>query len=342
MMSENSGTKPSSIGQALSKHPVLILLIVLIIVPWIFQIWPIWTDILLFGLFAMAFNILLGQTGILSFGHATFFGLGGYITAMFLMEPYAIPRVPRWMGWIGIIVGVLAATAGAIMVGALGLRRRGTYFALITLAFSQMFYFLFFTNFMIPTVTGPNFTGGDDGIIGVPTPPILTWVYWRTPITWYYFVLLVFISAIYVLRSISTSPAGEVLKAIRDNEQRVKLLGYNTDKFKLISFIISGLFSGLAGSLYTINIRFAHAAFFSYLLSGEVVIMTLFGGMGTFFGPFIGAIVYILLKDLVSMFTMHWMIIVGAIVMVMTWLYRGKGLLEIIQEAVVPKLRRIR
>ncbi len=304
---------------------MLILTVLLIILPWIMPSFSTATDMLIFGLFAMGFNLLLGQTGILSFGHATFFGLGAYGTAMFLVEPQSIQRVPISLGWFGLITGIGLATIVALVIGILSLRRKGTYFALITVAFNMMMYFIFIQNPF-------NLTGGGDGLVGIPTPPLFGLENWRTPLTWYYFVMIIIVIAVALLKILQTSPFGKVLKAISENEERVKLLGYNTDKYKLISFTLSGLFSGLAGALFAFHLNYVGLDTLYWMLSGEVLIITLLGGFRTFFGPLIGAVAYIILKDGISAFTEEWMIVMGLMVMAIILAFRGTGILEMIEK----------
>jgi len=311
----------------INKHPMLILGILLIIMPWIMPSFSTATDMLIFGLFAMGFNILLGQTGILSFGHATFFGLGAYGVAMFLMKPGSVPRVAAQFGWLALVIGVALATIIALIIGMLSLRRKGTYFALITVAFNMMFYFIFIQNPF-------NLTGGGDGLIGIPTPSILGFDSWRTPVTWYYFCMIVIFIAVAILRIIQTSPFGQVLKGIRENEERVRLLGYDTERYKLISFTLSGLFSGLAGAIFAFHLNYVGLDTMFWLLSGEVLVITLLGGFRTFFGPLVGAVAYILLKDGISAVTENWMIVMGIIIMGIILAFRGSGLLEIAEKLI--------
>lgn len=305
-----------------NSRPMSVVAIILIVLPWIMPSFSVATDILIFGLFAMGFNILLGQTGILSFGHASFFGLGAYGTAMLLVKPGSIPRIPDSLGWFGLFTGVALATVVALAIGILTLRRKGTYFALITVAFNMMIYFIFLQNPF-------DLTGGGDGLIGLPTPPILFFENWRTPLTWYYFVMIIVFIAVIILRIIQTSPFGEVLKAIRENEERAKLLGYDTDRYKLISFTLSGTFSGLAGSIFAYHLNYVGLDTLFWLQSGEVLIITLLGGFRTFFGPLVGAAAYILLKDGISAVTEEWMIVMGVIIMGIILAFRGAGILEI-------------
>jgi branched-chain amino acid transport system permease protein len=319
--------KLQSILGWMNQHPMYVLAIILIVMPWVMPSFAVSTDVLIFGLFAMGFNILLGQTGILSFGHAVFFGLGAYGTAMFLMKPQAVPRVPASWGMFGFVTGIALATAAALGIGALSLRRKGTYFSLITVAFNMMVYFIFIQNPF-------DMTGGGDGIIGIPTPPLLFLEKWRTPVNWYYFCMIITLVAVAILRIIQTSPFGEVLKGIRENEERVMLLGYDVGRYKLISFTLSGLFSGLAGSLLAFNLNFVGYDTLYWMVSGEVLIITLLGGFRTFFGPLVGAVAYLLLKDGLSAVTENWMIFMGAVVMAIILAFRGSGILEIAEKLI--------
>ncbi|MFC1507262.1 branched-chain amino acid ABC transporter permease [Thermoproteota archaeon] len=312
----------------ISKNSMLVLFLILMVFPFLTSSRFVATDILIWGLFALGFNILLGQTGIGSFGHAAYFGLGSYGAALWLMRPYGVRTiVPLWLGWGALASGTGLAVLAALFVGLLGLRRTGHYFALIALAFAQMFYFIFYQN-------PGGITGGGDGIVNIPTPPIL-WidgVVWRTPLTWYYFVMIVAMIAIFVIRKISNSHFGQVLKGIRENEQKVSLLGYNVWRYRLVSFMISGLFSGFAGSLYAFHLNYVGLENLTWLVSGDVFLMTLLGGRGAFFGPLLGAALYIWMKDFFASVTDNWMIPLGIVVVAVIWSYRGKGVYEIIKE----------
>jgi len=316
------------IFEYVSRNPILVLFLILMVFPFLTSSRFVATDILIWGIFALGFNILLGQTGIGSFGHAAYFGLGSYGAALWIMRPYGVRTiVPLWLGWGALASGTGLAVLGALFVGLLGMRRAGHYFALITLAFAQMFYFIFYQN-------PGGITGGGDGIVNIPTPPIL-WIegtVWRTPLTWYYFVMIMALVAIFLMRKISNSHFGQVLKGIRENEQRVSLLGYNVWRYRLTSFMISGLFSGFAGSLYTFHLNYVGLENLTWLVSGDVFLMTLLGGRGAFFGPLLGAAFYIWMKDFFAAVTDNWMIPLGIVVVAVIWSYRGKGIYEIIKE----------
>ena len=229
--------------------------------------------VLCFALFACAFNLLLGFTGLLSFGHAAFFGTSAYITAHLCKEVGLSPEL-------GIAFGVLSSGILGFLMGSLAIRRQGIYFAMVTLALSQMIYFL--------AVQLP-FTGGEDGIQGVPRGLLFGLIDLKDDVTMYYFVLIIFLLGFALIVRTVHSPFGQVLKAIRENEPRAVSLGYDVDRFKLISFVISAALAGLAGSLKTLVFQLATLTDVHWHMSGEVVLMTLLGGMGTILGPVVGA-----------------------------------------------------
>ena len=229
--------------------------------------------VLCFALFACAFNLLLGFTGLLSFGHAAFFGTSAYITAYLCKELGLSPEF-------GIVLGVLGSGILGFMIGSLAIRRQGIYFAMVTLALSQMVYFL--------AVQLP-FTGGEDGIQGVPRGMLFGLINLKDDVSMYYFVLVIFLLGFALIVRTVHSPFGQVLKAIRENEPRAVSLGYDVDRFKLISFVISAALAGLAGSLKTLVFQLATLTDVHWHMSGEVVLMTLLGGMGTILGPVVGA-----------------------------------------------------
>lgn len=229
--------------------------------------------VLCFALFACAFNLLLGFTGLLSFGHAAFFGTSAYITAYLCKELGLSPEF-------GIVSGVLGSGILGFLIGSLAIRRQGIYFAMVTLALSQMVYFL--------AVQLP-FTGGEDGIQGVPRGMLFGLINLKDDVSMYYFVLAIFLLGFALIVRTVHSPFGQVLKAIRENEPRAVSLGYDVDRFKLISFVISAALAGLAGSLKTLVFQLATLTDVHWHMSGEVVLMTLLGGMGTILGPVVGA-----------------------------------------------------
>ncbi len=237
--------------------------------------------ILCFALFACAFNLLIGYTGLLSFGHAVFLGTAGYV-AGHSIKVWGFP--PE----LGLIAAALAAAALGWVIGSLAIRRSGIYFAMITLALAQMMYFFF--------LQAP-FTGGEDGLQDVPRGRLLGVIDLADDYNLYYFVLAIFVFAFWLIHRTIHSPFGQVLKAIRENEARAISLGYDVAKYKLLAFVLSAGLAGLAGATKTLVFRFATLTDAHWHTSGEVVLMTLLGGMGTVFGPVVGAATIVTLQN---------------------------------------------
>jgi branched-chain amino acid transport system permease protein len=273
------------------------------------------SEILIFALFAMAYDLVLGYSGMLSFGHAAFFGIGAYTTGIILIRVY--PSVP-----VGLLAGVIMSSLAALFLGYLSIRRRGIYFTMVTLAFAQMFYFIAFK--------WTSLTGGDDGLQGVPRPSVgpldLT-----SETTLYYLILFFVLISVFVGFRVVNSPFGKTLQALRENKDRAMSIGYNIDRFRLMVFVISGFFSGLAGGLYALLLNFVPLSSLYWTNSGEVVVMTIVGGMGTLFGPVVGALAIILLRDIISNFTQSWSFIMGILFMASVLGFRG-GIVGIIRE----------
>ena len=278
--------------------------------------------ILCFAIFACAFNLLFGFTGLLSFGHAAFFGSAAYATGWIVRTANLTPEL-------GIVFGVGIAAALGLLVGLLAIRRQGIYFAMITLALAQMVYFA--------CLQAP-FTHGEDGLQGVPRGRLFGLVPLDNDVTMYYFVLAVFIAVFLFIRRIVHSPFGQVLKAIRENEPRAISLGYAVDRQKLLAFVLSAAFAGLAGSLKTLVLGFATLSDVHWSMSGEVILMTLLGGLGTFFGPVVGGSIVIALQDLLADRVGSWVtVIIGVIFVACVLLFR-RG---IVGEFVAFRQRRI-
>lgn len=237
--------------------------------------------ILCFALFACAFNLLIGYTGLLSFGHAVFLGTAGYV-AGHSIKVWGFP--PE----LGLVFAALAAAALGWVIGSLAIRRSGIYFAMITLALAQMMYFFF--------LQAP-FTGGEDGLQDVPRGKLLGLIDLADDYNLYYFVLAIFVFAFWMIHRTIHSPFGQVLKAIRENEARAISLGYDVAKYKLLAFVLSAGLAGLAGATKTLVFRFATLTDAHWHTSGEVVLMTLLGGMGTVFGPVVGAATIVTLQN---------------------------------------------
>ena len=234
-----------------------------------------------FAIFAASLNLLLGYAGLLSFGHAAFFGTGAYITAYVMKEWDFTPEL-------GLIMGVLCSTALGYIFGALAIRRQGIYFAMITLALAQVIYFL---------ATQVPFTNGEDGIQGVPRGKFLGLIDLSTSTPMYYFALVVFVIAFFLIKRIVSSPFGQVLKSIRENEPRAISLGYDVNRYKLIAFTLSAGLAGLGGGLKSLVLQLASLSDVFWHTSGEAVLMTILGGIGTLWGPVAGAAVIINLQN---------------------------------------------
>jgi branched-chain amino acid transport system permease protein len=236
--------------------------------------------VLCFALFACAFNLLLGYTGLLSFGHAVFLGTAAYVTGHAL-KVWELPTL------LGLAVGTLAAAALGWVIGSLAIRRQGIYFAMVTLALAQMVFFLF--------LQAP-FTGGEDGLQGIPRGTLFG-LDLANDVNLYYLVLAIFAGSFWLIQRTIHSPFGQILKAIRENEPRAISLGYDVAKYKLLAFVLSAGLAGLAGATKTLVFKFATLTDAHWHTSGEVVLMTLLGGMGTVFGPVVGATVIVTLQN---------------------------------------------
>jgi branched-chain amino acid transport system permease protein len=252
---------------------------------------------LCYAIFACAFNLLLGFTGLLSFGHAAYLGAAAYATGWLV-------RSAGWPTELGILAGVAVAAAIGLVVGLIAIRRQGIYFAMITLALAQMVYFV--------CLQAP-FTGGEDGLQGVPRGTLFGVIPLANDVAMYFTVLVIFVAVFLAVIRIVHSPYGQVLKAIRENEPRAISLGYDVDRYKLLAFVLSTALAGLAGALKTLVLGFATLSDAHWSLSGEVVLMTLLGGLGTFAGPVLGAITVIGLQDYLADRVGSWVtVIIGA------------------------------
>jgi branched-chain amino acid transport system permease protein len=261
---------------------------------------------LCFALFACAFNLLLGFGGLLSFGHAMFLGTAGYVCAH-AAKVWGFP--PEF----AILAGTVASAALGAVVGALAIRRQGIYFAMITLAVAQMMYFFYLQT---------PFTHGEDGIQSVPRGVLFGVLDLSQILTMYYVVLAIFVLGFLFIYRVIHSPFGQVLKAIRENEPRAISLGYDADRYKLIAFILSATLAGLAGAVKAIVFQLASLTDVHWTMSGEVVLMTLLGGMGTIFGPVVGAFIIIALESYLAGFGEWVTVITGAIFVVCVLAFR--------------------
>ena len=272
-----------------------------------FLVYPIFLmKMLCFALFACAFNLLLGYTGLLSFGHATFFGGAAYFTA------HAV-KVWGWPPEAGILLGMAGAALLGLVMGFFAIRRQGIYFAMITLALSQMFFFF--------CVQAP-FTQGEDGIQGVPRGMLFGVLDLNVSLHMYYFVLVVFLIGVFAIWRIVNSPFGMILRSIRENESRAISLGYSVANYKLGAFVMSAALAGLAGSLKAIVFQFATLTDVTWQMSGEVILMTLLGGIGTMVGPIVGASLVVGLENTLATSGFPVTIATGLIFMVCVLVFR--------------------
>ena len=276
------------------------------------------TEILIWGLFAMAFDLVYGYTGMLSFGQSTFFGFGSYAMTL------AILRGGIGL-WPALVLGIVAATIMAALVGFVAVRIRGHYFVIITVIYSLVFFFW--------ALNWTWLTGGDDGLsLKVPDVPLGVWtVSLYDPLTNYYFVLVCCVVAFLVCHRIVQSPLGKVFVSIRENEHRARLIGYHVDRFKLLAFVIAGALSGLAGALYSLTFRYANAGLMHWTLSGDAVVWTLVGGTGTLVGPILGTALLVVFTDYVSASFENYKIIIGALIVAMV-LVAPQGIAGVVRQ----------
>jgi branched-chain amino acid transport system permease protein len=286
---------------------LLVGLALLLVAPFI-GLYPVFMmKALCYAIFACAFNLLLGYTGLLSFGHAAYLGAAAYATGWLVRSGGLTPEL-------GVLAGTGVAALGGLAIGLIAIRRQGIYFAMVTLAMAQMVYFVF--------LQAP-FTGGEDGLQGVPRGKLFGLLSLADDKLLYYVVLAVFVAVFLFIIRIVHSPYGQVLKAIRENEPRAISLGYDVDRYKLLAFVLSTAIAGLAGSMKTLVLGFATLSDAHWSLSGEVVLMTLLGGMGTFAGPVIGAFTIIGLQNFLADQVGSWInVIIGVIFVVCVVAFR--------------------
>ena len=276
------------------------------------------TRVVVMGLAAMSLNFLLGYTGVLSFGHAAYFGLGGYGAAMAI-------KYLQWGALPAMALGVAVATLAAIAIGALIVRRRGVYFAMVTIAFGQVFYFIAFR--------WNDMTGGDDGLTGWRRPAI-EFGPWKLDIVnddkaFYYFALVIMLISAAAMARLINSPLGRSLIAIRENERRARFLGVAVERRIWLSFVISCFFVSIAGGLYALLNNFIDPRALRFDLSGNLVIMAVMGGMRSFWGPLFGAAIFVVLQDYLSSRTENWMFLIG-LVFVLVVRFFPRGLLGVL------------
>lgn len=311
-MSSTSATV-SGVGGLWRENLSIILLTALFAAfPFVLPYTALANEIMLFALAAVAFDLCLGYTGVMMFCQASFFGVAVYATALTLL--HVTSNI-----FVALAVGVAAAAVVAVLVGFMATQRSGTYAVLLTLAFAEMIYFIAFQ--------WSSLTGGDNGLTGIKRPNLelfgLAEINLQSSLAFYFFSLIFFIGAFYLIRRITHSPFGKVLMAIRENEQRAQAIGYNTRMYKIAVFVLGGAFMGLAGALYCMYICFAHIHYVHFEISGNIVMMVLTGGMGTLFGPVVGAFIIVLATDVASALWDRWMIVMGAMFVFFVLFARG-------------------
>jgi len=292
------------------KHPAVLVLAAVVLLP--LAVRPaIATEIWIFAIFGLGLNLLLGYTGLLSFGQATFFGSSAYV-AGYLLKHYGIGL------FLALGVGIGIGALSALLVGYLCVQRSGLYFIMLTFALNQLFYFVAYQ--------WTSVTGGEDGMPGIPRPPLLG-VDLRSPLAYYIAVSALFLIALWAMKRIVESPLGKILQAIRENELRAEAVGYNVPRFKLLAFVIGGAFSGLAGVLYAMLFGIVPLEAISFVFSGNVVFATLIGGSGSLYGPIIGSFVFIWLSESMSVMWARWPLLLGVAFVIVVLFLRG-GVVE--------------
>ncbi len=292
------------------KKPVVLLVAAVVLLPLIVR-HAIASEIWIFAIFGLGLNLILGYTGLLSFGQSTFFGSAAYV-AGWLLKHYGIGVFAA----LGIGIGVGAASAA--LVGYLCVQRAGLYFIMLTFALNQLFYFIAYQ--------WTSVTGGEDGMPGVPRPALLG-IDFQDPLNYYVFVSVLFLLSLWIMKRIVESPFGKILQAIRENEARAEAVGYNAPRFKLLAFVIGGAFSGLAGVLYAMLFGIVPLEAIGFVASGNVVFATLIGGSGSLYGPVIGSFVFIWLSESVSTLWARWPLLLGVAFVIVVVFLRG-GVVE--------------
>ena len=269
------------------------------------------TEIWIFAIFGLGLNLLLGYTGLLSFGQSTFFGSAAYV-AGWLLKHYAFNV------FLALGIGVGVGAFSALLVGYLCVQRSGLYFIMLTFALNQLFYFIAYQ--------WTSVTGGEDGMQGVPRPAFFG-IDFRDPMAYYIFVSLLFLASLWLMKRIVESPLGKILQGIRENEVRAEAVGYNVPRFKLLAFVIGGAFSGAAGVLYAMLFGIVPLEAISFVFSGNVVFATLIGGSGSLYGPIIGSFVFIWLSESMSVVWARWPLLLGVAFIIVVLFFRG-GVVE--------------
>jgi branched-chain amino acid transport system permease protein len=296
-----------------TKYRVPLSILALCLLPWLLPSKALAVNVLIYGVIAVGYNLLFGYTGLLSFGHAAFVGTGAYVTGIAIGQ-FGVP----W--YLAVLMGILGGGILAFIMGALSTRTRGIYFSMVTLALAQLVYYV--------ALQASTWTGGENGLRGFTVNRINLFgfdINFLDPVNKYY-VLMVFASlALWFVSRILNSPFGAAIEAIRENERRARTCGYDVERTKLLSFTLSGTICALGGTMSALHLAFVPLDSLHYLSSGMIVMMTLLGGASSFFGPFIGALVFLVMEDVFSLWTSHWQIIVGT-VFVLFVLFLPKGI----------------
>lgn len=292
-----------ALADTIAKHRVAAVIVFLMLFPWLMPYEALAVNVLIFGLYAVGFNILFGYTGLLSFGHAAFLGSGSYGAGMVMVHL-------GWPWYLAIPVGVAAATAIGAVIGYLAIRTRGIYFAMVTLALAQSVYYIVYK--------AERWSGGENGLRGIEvgTIDLLGWrIDFLNPTVKYYVVLVFVALALWFVSRVLASPFGAVMETVRENDRRAQACGYDVARTKLLAFVISAALCGLAGALRALHLSIVPIDSLHYLTSGMVVMMCLLGGMGTFFGPFVGAAALLLIEEELTNLTPHWQLVTGIVFM---------------------------
>jgi len=292
------------------KRPVILILAAIFLLPLIVRP-AIASEIWIFAIFGLGANLLLGYTGLLSFGQSTFFGSAAYV-AGWMMKAHGINA------FVALAAGVGVGALSAAVVGYLCVQRSGLYFIMLTFALNQLFYF---TAYQWTSVTG-----GEDGMPGIPRPAFLG-IDFANPVAYYVFVSVLFLASLAIMRRIVESPLGKILQAIRENEVRAEAVGYNVPRFKLLAFVIGGAFSGFAGVLYAMLFGIVPLEAIGFVFSGNVVFATLIGGSGSLYGPIIGSVAFIWLSESMSVMWARWPLLLGVAFVIVVLFFRG-GVVE--------------
>ena len=298
--------------ECIRQHRMAASLLFLLVFPFLMPYETLAINILIFGLYAVGFNLLFGYTGMLSFGHAAFLGVGSYLAGIAVVHA-------GWPWWAAIGVGVASSCFAGLVIGFLAIRTRGIYFSMVTLALAQIVYYGFYK--------AERWTGGENGLRGVRVEAINLpgiSIDFLNPLNKYYVILVFVALALWFVSRLLDSPFGAVIEAIRENEKRAAACGYDVARSKLLVFVLSAGICGLAGALRALHLSIVPIDSLHYLQSGQAVMMCLLGGMGTFLGPFIGAAVFLYLEDVVTNVTRYWMGVVGIIFMIFV-LFFPKG-----------------